>query len=254
VQASYMAWAVISTSTDYMTKEIRDEFKKIEKPVNRTRTKSSRNDECATIATGLFRGVAEGEYIRRYTPPEKRRAVREIIDNIKDYFKESIRKSTWMEQETTDEAISDKDEVEGVFESAEIGILPASILQGLMFDDKRPNYMNYGALGSIVGHEFTHGITYNFFAEKNASSWSKKSTENFENSARCLIDQYDTYINQMGRGNNTKSNKTSVETDKDGRVLRYCHDLGGHLTVPLTAEELWFPRVITCTLWAGLSC
>jgi len=79
---------------------------------------------------------------------------------------------------------------------------PAGILQrGIFFNNLRPHYMNYGAIGFIIGHEITHGfddVGRRFDGNGNLRDWWKNETkEAFLEKAQCIIDQYGSYIEPM---------------------------------------------------------
>ncbi|XP_063903442.1 neprilysin-2-like isoform X1 [Zophobas morio] len=71
---------------------------------------------------------------------------------------------------------------------------PASILQGVFFDKQRPHYMNYGAIGYIIGHEITHGFDdegRQYDKDGNLVDWWQAKTKSaFDEKAQCIIDQY----------------------------------------------------------------
>lgn len=74
---------------------------------------------------------------------------------------------------------------------------PAGILQGQFFSADRPRYMNYGAIGFVIGHEITHGFDdqgRQFDLNGNLVDWWKPETKSsYLEKAKCIIDQYGNY-------------------------------------------------------------
>ena len=74
---------------------------------------------------------------------------------------------------------------------------PAGILQGVFFGSGRPKYLNYGAIGWVIGHEITHGFDdqgRQFDKEGNLVNWWHPDTASrYLNKADCIIKQYSNY-------------------------------------------------------------
>ncbi|CAG5093470.1 Similar to Ece1: Endothelin-converting enzyme 1 (Mus musculus) [Cotesia congregata] len=75
--------------------------------------------------------------------------------------------------------------------------MTTGLLQGLIFGIHRPNYMNYGATGTIIGHEVSHAFDpfrfqYDHIGRVN-NLWTDKSYNAYQDRARCFIYQYNNY-------------------------------------------------------------
>jgi len=87
---------------------------------------------------------------------------------------------------------------------------PAGILQSPYFDAQQPDYLNYGAIGSIIGHELTHAFDSDgssFNADGVLYNWWTDSTYNeFTNLTTCFVDQYSQYKIEVSGGKEINMN------------------------------------------------
>ena len=76
--------------------------------------------------------------------------------------------------------------------------IPAGILRPPFFDAGRPVFLNYGGIGSVIGHEITHGFDdqgQQFDKSGNLIDWWSESTKiAFTKGAQCFIDQYGSIV------------------------------------------------------------
>jgi predicted metalloendopeptidase len=74
---------------------------------------------------------------------------------------------------------------------------PAGILQAPFFQGGWPRYLNYGAIGMVIGHEITHGFDdqgRQYDGSGNlAPWWTEETLQAFTARAQCFIDQYGNY-------------------------------------------------------------
>ncbi|XP_027199792.2 neprilysin-2-like [Dermatophagoides pteronyssinus] len=76
-------------------------------------------------------------------------------------------------------------------------VIPAGILRDIFFDHDRPQYLNFGTIGYVIGHEITHGfdnIGAQFDEIGNARNWWKNETKkHYNEKAQCMVKQYREY-------------------------------------------------------------
>jgi putative endopeptidase len=195
-------------------------------------------------------------YVGRHFSPEAKGRMADMIENLREAFRESIIELDWMSDATKAEALtklesfnvkigypdewrdysslvlSDDDLVGNARNAMAFGynemigrlgqpvdraqwfmtpqtvnayysptmneiVFPAAILQPPFFNVEAEDAVNYGAIGGVIGHEFSHG-----FDDQGRRSdghgnlrdwWTEEDAEEYTRRAQQLIDQYDSY-------------------------------------------------------------
>ena len=103
-------------------------------------------------------------------------------------------------------------------------VFPAGILQPPFFDGKADDAVNYGAMGSVIGHEMTHGFDdqgRKFDAAGNMVEWwTPEDLKNYQARSKCIEDQYDSYVYD-GQHVNGKLVLGEATADLGGLAIAY---------------------------------
>ncbi len=74
---------------------------------------------------------------------------------------------------------------------------PAGIMQVPFFDPKADDAYNYGVMGSVIGHELTHGFDdqgSQFDADGNLKMWwTENDYKNFKSKTKLIVEQFNAY-------------------------------------------------------------
>lgn len=104
-------------------------------------------------------------------------------------------------------------------------VFPAAILQPPFFDAAADDATNYGGIGAVIGHEFTHGFDdqgcqYN--GEGNLSNWwTDKDYSQFGDRSRVVIEQFNDYEPLEGLHVNGELTLGENIADLGGLTLAY---------------------------------
>ncbi|CAF1090903.1 unnamed protein product [Adineta steineri] len=100
-------------------------------------------------------------------------------------------------------------------------VFPAAFLHTPIFDKDAPRYLNYGGIGSVIGHEITHGfdsegMKYNMNGNK-IPWWTNETIEAFDERKKCIIEQYNNYtLSQINRQLNGERTQNENIADNAG--------------------------------------
>ncbi|MEO8050794.1 MAG: M13 family metallopeptidase [Acidobacteriota bacterium] len=127
---------------------------------------------------------------------------------------------------------------------------PAGILQPPFYDNKMDDAVNYGAIGSVIGHELTHGFDdegRQFDAKGNLRDWwTEADAKAFTQRAECLVQEYGNFSPVDDVKLNGKLTLGENTADNGGLRLAYMalmDKLGGNEPPPrdgFTAEQRFF--------------
>jgi putative endopeptidase len=104
-------------------------------------------------------------------------------------------------------------------------VFPAGILQPPYFDANADDAYNYGGMGSVIGHEMTHGFDdqgAQFDAIGNLKDWwTEADLKNFKERSQCVIDQFSSFEIEKGLNENGKLVVGESIADLGGLVVAY---------------------------------
>jgi len=160
-------------------------------------------------------------YPEDITSPEKLTEAYKDLEIVKDdFFTNVLHIAKFQIESTFAEVYKPKDKtkfeippalVNAAYEPTTNDItFPVGILRPPLFNRSFPDFFNYGAIGSALGHELTHAFDStgkDFDINGNIKNWWTNSTaEEFDKLTQCFIDQYNEYTVEGIDGNPMKVN------------------------------------------------
>lgn len=123
--------------------------------------------------------------------------------------------------------------------------------------------MNYGGIGTVIGHEITHGFDdegSQFDGEGNLYNWwTNETLEHFNNLSKCFVDQYSA-INDSRVGLHLNGRNTLGENIADNGGIKEAFEAYKQLNInepslpgltKYTNDQLFF--ISYANLWCGLT-
>lgn len=257
VWKTYLKWKVINTSSPYLhSKAVNANFAFYGTKLTGTKEQKPRWKTVIGHANNMIGELVAQEYVKVAFTPESKKRVNEMVDNLRESFRDRINKLDWMSAPTKTKAIEklnsftrklgypdkwtdltqlkvsresyianyfnssefwfkynlnklgnpvDKDEWEMLPQTVnayynpvnnEI-VFPAAIMQPPFFDANADDAVNYGAIGAVIGHEFSHGFDdqgSKYDAQGNLNDWwTAEDRKLFDERTKVLVNQFNQF-------------------------------------------------------------
>lgn len=208
-----------------------------------------------TMVDNLLSAMRETlEELPWMTPPTKARALEKLStlhakigypDRWKDYSAVPIRRDAYWESVLASRRYAVSDDRATINQPVDTGrwdmspptsnagyralrneiVFPAGILQPPAFDMLALDAVNYGAIGSVIGHEIIHGFDdkgSQYDARGRLSNWwAPADLVNFKARAECVVRQYESYFIEPGIHHNGRFSLGENIADQAGVRLAY---------------------------------
>jgi putative endopeptidase len=104
-------------------------------------------------------------------------------------------------------------------------VFPAGILQPPFFNPQADDAINYGGIGSVIGHEMTHGFDdqgARFDGNGNLKNWwTPEDLKNFQARGECIVKQFSSYEVEPGLYGNGKLEEGESIADLGGMTISH---------------------------------
>ena len=144
---------------------------------------------------------------RKLGYPDKWRSYRGLVVRPDDYLGNAVRASLFEHARVMRRLRKPVDRTEWLMSPQTVNaycnpgmneiVFPAAILQPPFFDPNADDALNYGAMGTVIGHEMTHNFDdqgSKFDGKGNRKTWwTKRDRARFEKKARVLVKQFNEY-------------------------------------------------------------
>lgn len=104
--ANYVGWRVIQASLYYFNEDIRSIVLAFEKSAFGKEDQEQRWKLCANIVADVTPVAVGSLYISQYFSKDDKKAAEEMVQNILEEYRKTIRSSDWMDEETKSKALN----------------------------------------------------------------------------------------------------------------------------------------------------